>query len=137
MVMSKVPKARMTIMTDPGGGAGAGVGHYGAIMATMMGNLSHDWPRSRQEPPNVPNRAALTLSYLHYPGRLLFTKIGYYSPKEATMYQRRHLMYQSRLLRHFVSTVAHFGRSRQASIHQNSLQCTKGAPTNVPKRGLL
>ena len=63
MVMSKVPKARMTIMTDPGVGAGAGVGHYGAIMATMMGNLSHDWPRSRQEPSNVPKRATLKLWY--------------------------------------------------------------------------
>ena len=74
-----------------------------------------------------------TLSYLHYPSRLLFTKIGYYSPKEATMYQRRHLMYQSRLLRHFVSTVAHFGRSRQASIHQNRLLCTKAGPYKCTK----
>ena len=49
MVMAMVPMARMTIMTDPGVGAGAGGFHYGAIMATMMGNLSHDWPRSRQE----------------------------------------------------------------------------------------
>ena len=85
MVMPLVPRVVMTIMTDPGVVAGAGVCHYGAIMATMMGNLSHDWPRSRQEPPNVPKRATLTLWYLHNPGRLLFTKTGYY------MYQSRPL----------------------------------------------
>ena len=78
MVMSKVPKARMTIMTDPGGGAGAGVGHYGAIMATMMGNLSHDWPRSRQEPPNVPNRATPD-TVVHF--RISTIQAGYCSPK--------------------------------------------------------
>ena len=78
MVMSKVPKARMTIMTDPGVGAGAGVGHYGAIMATMMGNLSHDWPRSRQEPPNVPNRATPD-TVVHF--RISTIQAGYCSPK--------------------------------------------------------
>ena len=60
MVMTLVPMAMMTIMSDPGAvGAGAGVCHYSAIMATMMGNLSHDWPRSRQPPPNVPKRGLL------------------------------------------------------------------------------
>ena len=61
MGMLVVPMARMRIMTDPDVGAGAGVSHYGAIMATMMGNSSHDWPRSRQEPSNVPKRATLAL----------------------------------------------------------------------------
>ena len=50
MVRTMVAMATMTIMTDPGAGAGAGVCDYGAIMATMMGNLSHDWPRSSHPP---------------------------------------------------------------------------------------
>ena len=55
MVMTLVPTVMMTIMSDPGAaGAGAGVCHYSAIMATMMGNLSHDWPRSRQPPSIAP-----------------------------------------------------------------------------------
>ena len=48
--MPLVPRVVMTIMTDPGVGAGAGVCHYSTIMATMMGNLSHDWPRSSHPP---------------------------------------------------------------------------------------
>ena len=61
MVMALVPTVMMTIMSDPGtvAGAGAGVCHYSAIMATMMGNLSHDWPRSSQPPPNAPKRELL------------------------------------------------------------------------------
>ena len=59
MVKTLVDMSTMTIMTDPGAGVGAGVCDYGPIMATMMGNLSHDWPTSTQPTPNVPRRRLL------------------------------------------------------------------------------
>ena len=43
MVMTLLSMATMTIMSDPGAvGAGAGVCHYSAIMATMMCTMVYD-----------------------------------------------------------------------------------------------
>ena len=54
-----VPLVTMSIMTDPG--RWVRLEAIMAIMATMMGKLSHDWPGStlwiHAARPNVPKRA--------------------------------------------------------------------------------